>query len=202
MKRFVLGLTVVMLMWVAQGCQKKEEATLPKGHPEVQNPHANIQNPHDGKLTYQVPKEWIQEEPQSRMRLSQYRLPGVNGKADAVMAEFHFPGTGGTVEANLQRWYGQFKQPDGSPTAHHAQRKEFEVNGMKVVVVYVTGTYLQSASGMMMGDVQEKPGYAMLAAIAETPAGPWFFKAVGPQETINHWRPAFEKFVQTFKMAE
>ncbi len=198
MKNVILGLFIVLVGLGWWGCQQKQEpkqAELPKGHPDIQNPHA-------GQLSYQVPKEWIQEEPSSSMRLSQYRLPGVQGKADAVMAEFHFPGTGGTVEANLQRWYSQFKQPDGSPTGHHAQRKEVEANGMKVVVVYVTGTYLQSPSGMMMGDVVEKPGYAMLAAIAETPVGPWFFKAVGPKETIDHWRPAFEKFVQTFKMTQ
>ena len=63
-------------------------------------------------------------------------------------------------------------------------------------IVYVTGTHLK---GTMGGQSAELPGYAMIAAIVQTSTDPWFFKAVGPQVTIDYWRPAFESFAKTIK---
>jgi len=166
-------------------------------------PQTQINRPElpQGILHYTPPEDWIAEHPSSRMRRGQYRLPGVDGKGDAILAIFNFPGTGGSVKANLDRWYRQMKQPNGSDTKAHVQRKDIVVNGIPVTMIYVTGTYLQSASGMMRkGEVKEKPGYAMLAAIAETADSPWFFKATGPKETIDKHRDNFEEFVQSFRV--
>ncbi len=150
-------------------------------------------------ILYTPPDAWISEMPRSSMRKAQYKLPGKGNTGAAELAVFHFPGTGGSVDANLERWYGQFTQPDGSPTRNHVKKNIIEVNGLKVIVVYTTGTYFQSNSPMMNGPFEEKPGYAMLAAIAETSQGPWFFKAVGPQQTIDAWREEFDNFVKTFR---
>jgi len=155
------------------------------------------------KLDYSVPDGWIKEEPKSRMRLAQFRLPGQNGAGDAELAVFVFPGTGGSVKDNLKRWYGQFKQPNGADSEEKADLKTVTVNGMNVTIVYLTGTYLESASPMMMGGpVKEVPSSAMLAAIAETTSDPWFFKAVGPQSTLDHWRASFDEFVRSFRMGQ
>jgi hypothetical protein len=171
-----------------------------KGNTNQQNENKVSGNPHSGEVTFTAPSEWVKETPSSSMRKAQYKWPGQDGKEDAELAVFYFPGTGGSVEANLQRWYGQFKQPDGSPTTDHVSQKKVQVNGMEVTEVYVTGTYLKSTSPMMMqGPVDELPDYAMLAAIVEAPNGPWFFKATGPEATIDFWRQSFDKFIQTFK---
>jgi len=152
------------------------------------------------KLHYTVPDGWVSEQPKSRMRLAQFRLPGQDGAEDAELAVFVFPGTGGSVNANLARWYGQFKQPDGAASEDKADVKKQKVHDLEVTLVYVTGTYLQSTSPMMMGGpVKEVPSSAMFAAIVETGTDPWFFKAVGPQSTIDHWRPSFDALVQSFK---
>jgi hypothetical protein len=169
-------------------------ACSPKENSEM----GRVQN---GELQYQTPAEWVAETPASSMRHAQFRLPGADGVAAAELALFHFPGSGGSTEANLSRWYRQFSQPDGSDTAAKAERKQVKVNGLPVTLVYVTGIYHQSSMGMGQ-TTPELTGYAMLAAIVETSRGPWFFKATGPQVTIDHWRPAFEKFVETFKLVE
>lgn len=154
----------------------------------------------NAELHFTAPDGWTQEQPKTKMRKAQFQLPGVDGAESAELTVFVFPGTGGTVEANLQRWFGQFKQPDGRPTASRASIVDQEVNNLKVSVVYLTGTYLKSSSMMMMGgEITEMPDYAMLAAIVETAKDPWFFKTVGPQKTIDYWREDFNKFVQTFK---
>ena len=153
-----------------------------------------------GEVKYSVPVEWKSEIPKSKMRKAQYKIPGFEGRADAEMAVFVFPGTGGSVQANIDRWMGQFIQPDGSDTKDKAEITKVKINNFSVTKMYVTGTHLKSKSPMMMsGPKEELSNYAMLAAIVETSKDPWFFKMVGPQKTIDHWRPEFDKFVQTFK---
>lgn len=171
------------------------------------SPHAMFQKKKDralpdGEVAYTVPRGWVSETPRSKMRLAQFRWPGYEGANDAVLAVFFFPGTGGSVEANLARWYGQFKQPDSTSTLYHVQKSYRIINGIPVTLVYVTGTYIRPKNPMMMmgGPVEELPDYAMLAAIAETKNGPWFFKAVGPQKTVDHWRSSFDEFVKSFHM--
>ncbi|GAB4362808.1 MAG: hypothetical protein Kow0042_00130 [Calditrichia bacterium] len=181
------SLVVIFLLSCEKGEQKPKEESVADFHHEW--------------LKFNAPRGWIEEEPASSMRLAQYRLPGAPGEEDAILSVFHFKSGGGTVEGNLRRWFGQFVQPDGSPTEAHAQREDLTVNGLPVTLVYVTGTFLQSRSPMMMsGPVDEKPGYALLAAIVDTGKGPWFFKATGPQKTIERWQNSFQEFVQTFRL--
>ena len=129
------------------------------------------------------------------MRKAQYRLPGIEGAGDAEMAVFVFPGGGGAVQANINRWVSQFKQPGGSDSMDKAEISKIESHGLQVTLVYVTGSYLNETMG---GSKSELADYAMIAAIVETSADPWFFKTVGPKTTINHWRQKFENFATTF----
>ncbi len=173
----------------------------------MQNPHAMFQKKKErtlpeGEVVYTVPEGWVSEPPRSQMRRAQFRWPGGEGSDDAVLAVFFFPGTGGSVEANLTRWYGQFKQPDSSSTLYHVNKSYRIINGIPVTLVYVTGIYVRPKNPMVMmgGPVEELPDYAMLAAIAETRNGPWFFKAVGPQKTIDRWKNSFDEFVKSFRI--
>lgn len=153
-----------------------------------------------GEISYSVPAEWKSENPASQMRKAQYKIPGIDGSAAGEMAVFVFPGTGGSAQVNLDRWIGQFIQPDGSNSKGKSEIKNINVNNLLVTTMYVTGTYLKSSAQMMMnGPKEELPNYAMLAAIAETSKDPWFFKLVGPQKTIDHWRSEFDKFINSFK---
>jgi len=153
-----------------------------------------------GEINYLVPADWKSETPKSKMRKAQYKIPGVEGTENAELAVFVFPGTGGSVQANINRWISQFKQPDGSDSKDKTKLNNITVNNMPVTKMYVTGTYLKSSSQMMMGGPKEElTRYAMLAAIVETSKYPWFFKMTGPQKTIDHWQPEFDKFVNSFK---
>jgi hypothetical protein len=128
------------------------------------------------------------------MRVVTYRLPG-EAEADAAsLVVYYFSGGGGGVDANLQRWYGQFKQPDGSSTADSAKREERELLGMKVHVVEVSGTYVAETSPGS-GVRVNKDDHRMLAAIFESPSGPHFVKLVGPAATVERWRESFDAFL-------
>jgi hypothetical protein len=39
----------------------------------------------------------------------------------------------------------------------------------------------------------------MLAAVAETTEGPWFFKLTGPKKTIANWSRSFDQFIGSFR---
>jgi len=160
---------------------------------------SSIRNTHDSQhLVYKAPDDWVKETPKSKMRRAQYKLPGQDGAGDAELAVFVFPGSGGAVSANIQRWIGQFKQPDGSNSAEKAVSDEKVINGLKMTTVSLTGTYFKSSS-MMGGDVEELKNSALLAVIVETEKDPWFFKTTGPEETVNYWRDSFNEFLLTIK---
>ena len=57
----------------------------------------------------------------------------------------------GGVEANLKRWYGQFKQPDGGNTEEKALIKNSKINNLDLTTVEVSGTYLFQPN-MMSGE--------------------------------------------------
>ena len=46
----------------------------------------------------------------------------------------------------------------------------------------------------------DKPGYRLLAAVVETPLGPYFFKLTGPARTIARWDAAFDSSLRTVRV--
>jgi len=184
-----LVILLVFLLFTGMGCQTKES--------EDQKLPPLDGTKMSGELTYQIPESWQEERPSSSMRKAQYRLPGVDGAEEAEMAVFVFPGSGGGVQANIDRWIGQFIQPDGSSSIDLTEIKKIESNGLQTTIIYVTGTHLKGS--MMGGPTTELKNYAMVAAIVETNTDPWFFKTIGPQATIDHWRGEIEKFARTIK---
>ncbi len=149
-----------------------------------------------GPLKMHVPEGWVEQTPTSTMRQGQFALPRVEGDpADGELVVFYFgPGQGGSAEANIDRWIGQITQPDGSSSKERARTSKRTVAGLSVTVVDITGTY---QALMMPGAPSGGPnkGYRMIAAVVETPQGPWFFKLVGPEKTVAKWSGSFDQFL-------
>ena len=146
-------------------------------------------------LSVSIPEGWGIVPP-SGMRLAEYTLPGnaVN-EVDATLTVFYFgPTQGGSVEANIERWYGQFTQPDGGSTRERSRRWESEVSGMPVTHVDIAGEF---SGGMapMAGGGASRPGYRMLGSIVMAPIGPYFFKLVGPEATVQHWAARYDDYI-------
>jgi hypothetical protein len=200
-------LSTLALLILACGCKSKEPPPLPPLPPPTQaipatqpgmTPHPTAAG--GPAITFTAPAGWSAHPPTSPMRKAQFVLPGKAKGEEAELIVFHFPGTGGGVQDNLSRWYTQFKQPDGSDSAKRAETRKQTVNGIEVTTVYLVGTYMKPKSPMAMGGpTVDVPNQALLAAIAESPGGHWFFKAVGPKETIDAQRAAFDEFVKSFR---
>lgn len=145
-----------------------------------------------------VPEGWQEKATKGGMRAAEMTIPGDGGK-DAELVIYYF-GTGGAggVDANLERWYGQFEQPDKSSSKDKAKREEKTVDGLKVTLVKVNGTYI-AAMQPGAADKHNEPGWGMLAAIIETDAGPYYFKLIGPDKTLAASDKAFNLMIDSIK---
>jgi hypothetical protein len=143
-------------------------------------------NDEDAAIHWTVPDSWQTAANPSAMRIATYRLRPAAG--DAEGADVSVARAGGSKEANIQRWIGQFDDA-GKDT-----REEKTVRGLKVTIVTVSGTF---QGGGMMGGAAAAPHskWALLAAIVETPGMPYFFKVTGPLATVKAARPAFDAMI-------
>jgi hypothetical protein len=133
------------------------------------------------------------------MRVAQYALPRAEGDGeDASLVVYYFQGTGGSAQANLDRWIGQMEQPDGSSSKAKAKTDTRRVNGLNVTLLDVSGIY-RAEMNPGAGDQVNKPGFRLRAAVIETPKGPYFVKLAGPEKTIVRWDEAYESFVNSFE---
>ena len=153
-----------------------------------------------GELRYKVPDGWVSEQPTSTMRAAQYKLPKVEGdREDASLVLYYFgQGQGGSIADNVDRWIGQMEQPGGGSSKEKAKTETITVNGLKVTIVDVSGTYTaQMAPG---SDTRHNDAnYRLRAAIVETPRGNYFAKLIGPEKTISRWDQSFMAYVKSFE---
>ena len=153
----------------------------------------------EGQLVFTPPSEWTTETVSSPMRVAQFTLQRSAGDIeDAELVVFYFGGSGGSVEANLQRWTEQMVQPDGRSSEEVATTTSFMVDELPVTLLDVPGTYaatVQPGSRMR----HHKPAFRLKAAVIETPAGPYFFKLVGPDRTVLAWDNEFTAFLESVR---
>jgi hypothetical protein len=169
-------------------------AALPPDHPPIgaadtPNPHAGAMGPSGAmpmgdnqeapSIKWTAPDGWTVQPNPSPMRLATYRV-GDGAELSVVRA-------GGSTDANVKRWQGQF---DGEPKISRTDKK---VNGLAVTVVRIDGTFL--GGGMMGGPTERHDGWSMLAAIVEAPGSPYFFKLVGPSAQLDQARKGFDALV-------
>ncbi len=160
----------------------------PPAAPMVEGDRASL-----GGITVPLPAGWRVATPSSSMRVAEYELPASSGSA--TLAVFHFgPGQGGSVQANIDRWIGQFQQADGGDSRSKARLWNEEVAGMKISLVDLSGIY--SVGPMAGGSGEPQENYRMLGAIVESAKGPFFFKLTGPEGTVQQWEESFSSFIK------
>ena len=135
-------------------------------------------------LRYQAPPDWIEIATTSPQQLDHYGLPRTPGDSeDAELSVYYFVDEAVTVEATLESWTKQMRQPDGRPPSEMASTTSFDVADLSVTVLDVPGIYsveVQPNSGMHY----YKRDFRLKAAVVETPEGPYFFKLTGPSQTV------------------
>jgi hypothetical protein len=204
-------LSLPLLLLPLASCDRDQEAMVPSSTPE-EAPAAAAPAPvgpissrgervgaapagapvAQGSLNFDVPASWVKEPPTNQMRLGQAAIPGPGGPGELVV--FYFgPGSGGSVDANIQRWIDQMEPAPGS----NPKPETFETNGYRVTWIDVAGTLKPSSMGM--GPSVEVPNARLLGAVVEGNGGPWFFKATGPDATLTAERENFLKMLRSVR---
>jgi hypothetical protein len=149
-----------------------------------------------GAMRLKAPAEWKRKQPQTAIVEHEFAVPA--SKGDSADGRMTVMSAGGGVEANIDRWYGQFTQPDGGSTRDRAKVKKLKVAGQDVHVVDVSGTF-KDQRGPATPAV-EKPKYRMLAAIIATKAaGNYFIKFYGPEHTVADNEKAFQTMIDSLE---
>ena len=147
-----------------------------------------------GGVRWTVPARWQSAGPKP-MRAATYTIPGATAADNGECGVFFFgTGQGGGVEENLQRWAGQFEG------ATPPKKSEKTINGLKVHLISLSGTYL-APSGPMMQSQGKKPGWSLSGAIVEAPDGNVFFKCVGPTATIQKAQAEIDELLKSITKA-
>jgi hypothetical protein len=146
-----------------------------------------------------APASWKEEEPASKMRYKQFRLPKAkDDKADAELLIFR--GFGGSAKENIKRWKEQFLAPEGKKIDDVAKVTELKVAGNDVSYLDINGTYLfKERPADPNSKAEKRPEYRMLAVHFEGPKNIYHIKLVGPAKTIEQYRQGFDEWLKAFK---
>ncbi len=142
-----------------------------------------------GPLEMTAPDGWIKKQPRVRIIAYEFSVPAA--KDDTNDGRMTVMVAGGSIDANVRRWYGQFKQPDGGNTAKVAQVEKKKIADHVVHLVEISGTYLDRRGPVAPAVAREN--YRMLAAIIETKQGNFFVKFYGPKKTVTQNEEAFKQ---------
>lgn len=155
----------------------------------------------EGKITLPTPASWERKEPRTRIVEHEFAAKGPEGEKPARVT---IMGAGGGVEANIDRWIGQFKQPDGSSTREKTKIEKAKVGETEIHVVDITGTYMDRPGGPFAGGrVIPREGYRMLGAIIVTKSsGHYFVKMLGSEKTVAANHKPFRSMLTELKVKQ
>lgn len=194
MKRITIGAIVLISSLLAfSACGGRGAASV-----SSQRTNSNAAPP--GDLYFKAPDGWVTEQPSSKMRAAQYKLPKAEGDSeDASLVLYYFGAAqGGPPQANIDRWIAQIKQADGSSSKDKAKTDTMTVNGLKITTVDVAGIYTaEMAPGS--GTTHNDAGYRLRGAVIETPKGNYFLKLVGPAKTVARWDQSYTDYLKSFE---
>ena len=108
---------------------------------------------------------------------------------EGLDADFYYfgKGQGGSVQANVERWKGQF---EGGPN----EVESAKLADGKIDFLHLEGTFL---SGPPFAKKMPNKGYAMLGAIIAHEDGPVFVKLTGPKDEVAKAIVAFKVLVES-----
>jgi len=137
-------------------------------------------------LHWTAPSNW-KSQGERPMRLATYSVP----EGGECGVYYFGQGQGGGVDANIDRWVGQFQQPEGKPKV-----EKRNIHGLEITTVDVSGSYT-GMGGPRAPEGPPKAGYRLLGAVVEGPQGSLFFKFIGPAKTVAQNQPAFDKLLSS-----
>jgi hypothetical protein len=149
-------------------------------------------------MRWTAPAGWLKEPGNRPMRLETFAVPPAPGDREKAECGIYFfgAGEGGGVEANIERWHGQFRAPGGGMANANVQK--WNVHGLKATTIDVSGDYSGMGSPMAAQKTIQH-NYRLLGAIVEGPGGNVFIKFTGPTKTVAANRQKFDALLNSFQ---
>ena len=146
----------------------------------------------DPGVEWAVPGRWTIDLAQG-MRLATYVIPPAGNAEAGSCAVYYFgPGQGGGVDANLDRWKGEFQPLEKDEV------KKLESRGIDVTRLVARGTYV--AHSMRGSEAAgPRPSWALIGAVAQGPHGDLFFKLIGPAATVDAAAAEFDRMLGSLR---
>jgi hypothetical protein len=132
--------------------------------------------------------DWTRKPASSSFVAAEFSLPRAAG--DDADGRLTISTAGGSVEANIDRWKGQFQ-----PEPKKAKQEVIDVNGLKVTIVDFSGDFNDQRGPFAPGE--KRSNYRMIAAVIPLGSQLHFVKATGPDRTIGSHADAILEFIRT-----
>jgi hypothetical protein len=136
------------------------------------------------------PVAWTKTANSSSFVAAEFSLPRADG--DSADGRLTISTAGGSLEANIDRWKGQFK-----PQPKSMSQEDVEIAGMKAKIVDMSGDFNDQRGPFGPGEL--RPDYRMIAAVIPVGDQLHFVKATGPQKTIASHATAIQQFIRSAK---
>jgi hypothetical protein len=167
------------------GCQNDEIKRYQAPKDETRSEAASKGPALEGMPTYRAPEAWKETRPNTaRNEWKAFQV--VDGDSSATATVSLFPGDGGGLLMNVNRWLAQIGL---DPLTEEQLPKELGT----INVAGKPAPLLDRTGPGRPGKGRER----LLGVIATRGERTWFFKLIGPPELVEKQKPAFEAFVKS-----
>lgn len=140
-----------------------------------------------GTVRFDRPEGWSYSRPEDGVRAAQLEKKSSGAPLRITFTRFP-PGSGGTVQANVDRWIGQFLGTD-SP----AEVQTPADAALALTLVKITGVMRGGTPG---GPAKDSPDTLLLGAILQAPDGLVVVKLSGPKAAVSREEKIFSELVR------
>ena len=138
------------------------------------------------ELAWKAPAGWTEAPAGHPFQVARLRVDAALGGPPLELTISHEAGGLGGAEANVARWIGQFRRPDGTPaTSADATITPWRVpgpeteGGVRLTTIVLGGTYIGRGG-------ENAPDHRLAGAIATLGDGSlWYLKLVGPRLEVE-----------------
>jgi hypothetical protein len=153
-----------------------------------------------GGLKFEAPKSWKSTPPTSQMRKAELKVDPIEGDDyPAELVVFSFGAAAGSVDANLKRWQGLFKDKDGNPPA--IESKKVKGKNVEMTRAELRGDY-HPARFPGRPVEPDRPNARLLGAIVTADGTSYYIRMIGPDKTMTKLRPVFDELLSSIQVEE
>jgi hypothetical protein len=149
-------------------------------------------------LTFEAPKSWKSSPPSSSVRLAQLTVePAEGDDYPAELVVTSFGGAAGSVDANVKRWQGLFRDANGNPP--RMETRTLQGKNCQIVRAETHGEYHPAQFPGRPAEPVRKDA-RLLGAIVTAGDASYYLRMVGPDKTMTKLRPAFDEMLKTMEV--